>query len=162
MANFAAEMSAWGLKAEERMTAIWRESAQRVVNEVSAPFPGGTMSEGPIQGTAAQAAAVFSDYGPSGVTGNMPVITGNLRRSLLASTSGMPEVREGAKFEDPFNDIKLTIAGAEPGQTIYLGFQAAYAGFQESRYAFVRLTAQRWAQIVSESARDIQERTEGQ
>lgn len=128
---FNAKVAAWVRKSEEAMTAVFRESAQTVVNDVRVPVGSG---------------------------GNMPVVTGNLRRSLAVSLHEMPQIVDDAKSRynsDPGSNITLTIAQAKLGETVYLGFQANYAPYMENMYGFVRLTAQRWQQIVSEAASKI-------
>lgn len=127
----------------------------------------------------------------------MPVDTGNLRRSLMASTTEIPTISNNPDqtFADNDQQINLVIAGAEIGQTIYLGFQANYAAAMEygtkphviepkdklalhwyqggagvfakrvnhpgtKPYAFVRLTAQRWGEIVSASVQRIRSRVD--
>ncbi len=147
--SFSAQVGAWALQTRQRMEAGVRDAAQTVANDVRRPKAAG---------------------------GNMPVLTGNLRRSLMASTAQMPSVQAGdVIFTNSDGQVTLTIAGMQLGQTIYLGFQAAYArrreyGFDgadalgryysESGDGFVRLTAQRWPQIVEASARRIQGRVE--
>jgi hypothetical protein len=158
------------MKTQQRMEAVWRDAAQTVANEVRRPVSAG---------------------------GNMPIDTGNLRRSLMASTAAIPEIRptEIEGFVDNDGQITLVIAGAKLGQTIYLGFQANYAAHMEygtaphkifpkdkkalffhvggagvfaasvnhpgtKPFGFVRLTAQRWPQIVDASAQRIQSRVE--
>lgn len=134
MSSFSAQVSAWAQQTEQRMTAVARYAAQTVANEVRKPV---------------------------GEGGNMPVITGNLRRSLLASTSEMPSMRRDQReFGSNDGQIALTIAGWEMGTVLHLGFQAAYARVREYDRGFVRLTAQRWPQIVAEAARTIQGRVE--
>ena len=148
--SFHAQVSDWAGASKERLTAVFRDATQTVANEVRKPKAAG---------------------------GNMPVDLGNLRRSLMASTAALPSVQTGndQTFADNDGQITLVIAGAQLGQTIYLGFQAGYARRREygfdgadslGRYysergdGFVRLTAQRWPEIVAESARKIQRRTE--
>jgi len=132
MVTFAAAVNAWTKKSEARMNAVFRDSVQRLANEVRVPIAAG---------------------------GHMPVKTGNLRRSLLASTAQMPGLgAEKATYSDGSAQISATIAGARLGQTIYLGFQANYAPYMENRYQFVGLAAQRWQQIVRESMADLQRR----
>jgi len=58
-------------------------------------------------------------------------------------------------------NAKLVIAKAKIGETIYLGFQANYAGIQEAKNGFVRLTAQRWPAIVKASSAKIKQGAEG-
>lgn len=85
--------------------------------------------------------------------GNMPVKTGNLRRSQTASLKEMPTVADGkTKFNnDGGTNVAAVIFNAEPGDKIYIAFRAIYARVQEARYGFVGLTAQRWSQIVREN-----------
>lgn len=145
MGDFSSQVNAWALATEARTAAVFKDAAQTVANEVRTPL---------------------------GAGGNMPIDTGNLRRSLTASRDVMPSIKVGADtFADGSSDISLTIAGANLGDTIYIGFQAAYArrvnyGFtgvdslgrkynQAGRH-FVELTAQRWPQIVAASNLKIQ------
>ncbi|MEY9719764.1 hypothetical protein ABIA22_002254 [Sinorhizobium fredii] len=138
--SFAAQVSDWVLQEKERETAVFRESAQMVEAEAKKAVGNG---------------------------GRMPVVTGNLRRSLMASTTSMPTViRDKATYSDRSGEISLVIGGAEIGDTIYLGFQAAYAlrmeygyvgtdslgrTYNQKGYGFVEATAQRWPQIVKEA-----------
>lgn len=150
--SFGAQATAWAQQTKARSAAVFRSSAQRIANEVRE-----TVNEG----------------------GRMPIRTGNLRRSLLASTTAPPQVLQGQgefSFTDQSGGIELTIAGAEIGQTIYLGFQANYArrmnyGFvgedskgrtyNQEGYHFIEGVAQRWHQIVMEEAVIIQGQVAG-
>lgn len=104
----------------------------------------------------------------------MPIDTGNLRRSLMASTSAMPTIKEG---KETFTDtgLELVIAGANLGSAVYLGFQAAYAprmnyGFvgtdslgrvyNQAGFGFVDAVAQRWPQIVAAAEATVRTRFE--
>lgn len=145
--SFSAEVSAWASAELERAEAVFQTAAQTVANEVREPVAAG---------------------------GRMPVKTGNLRRSLMASTSSMPTIIEGKQqFTD--NPVELVIAGAELGGTIYLGFQAAYAArmnygfvgqdslgrsYNQAGFGFVDAVAQRWPQIVAEAETTVQGRFE--
>lgn len=146
--SFAATISEWGQAELERAEAIYQTAAQTVANEVRNP-----LAEG----------------------GRMPVKTGNLRRSLMASTSEMPSIKpEQTSFSD--SGIEMVIAGAELGGAVYLGFQAAYAprmnyGFvgedslgrvyNQAGFGFVDAVAQRWPQIVAEAETKVRSRLEG-
>ena len=134
--QFTAFMTKWALRTNGRMTAVFRNAAQEVHNQTRLPKAQG---------------------------GLMPVITGNLRRSLLASTSSMPSL---AGYETKFDREDATantmvIANAPLGSTIYMGFQAGYARWAEMHNGFVRSVAQRWPEIVQKSARDIERSVEG-
>jgi len=127
--SFSAAVSDFALKAEKRTVGVFRESSRIAAAEMMKP-----KSEG----------------------GHMPVLTGRLRRSLMASTAGMPGVEWRAK-DFPANEAQISevINNAEIGQTIYLGFRAPYAQIAEydEGNGFVRLTAQHWQQIVAEATK---------
>ena len=143
--SFTAQIDAWAGKSEARMTAVFRSSAQAVANEVRQ-----TVNEG----------------------GRMPIRTGNLRRSLMASTSAMPLIKSDAEFPDE-SSFELVIAGANIGETIYLGFQAAYArrmeygfvgadslgrNYNQEGFGFVAAAAGRWQDIVREQTALVKSR----
>lgn len=143
--SFAAQVSEWAKAELEREEAIFHEAAQAVANEVRTP-----VAEG----------------------GRMPLETGNLRRSLMASTADMPTIREDkTEFQD--SGIELVIAGSQLGDTVYLGFQAAYAArmnygfvgtdslgrtYNQTGFGFVDAVAQRWAQIVTQAEAKVRNR----
>lgn len=143
--SFAAQVSEWAKAEIEREEAIFHEAAQAVANEVRTPVADG---------------------------GRMPLKTGNLRRSLMASTADMPTIQEGkTEFQD--NGIELVIAGAQLGETVYLGFQAAYAArmnygfvgtdslgrtYNQTGFGFVDAVAQRWPQIVTQAEAKVRNR----
>lgn len=145
--SFAAQVSEWASAELDRAEAVFQTAAQDVANEVRNPVADG---------------------------GRMPVKTGNLRRSLMASTSTMPLIREGAQqFSDA--GVEMVIAGAELGGTVYLGFQAAYAArlnygfvgedsigrtFNQTGYGFVDAVSQRWPQIVAAAEARVRSRFE--
>lgn len=127
--SFDAAVSAWAQKAERRIVGVFREASRIAAAEMMRPKSAG---------------------------GHMPVLSGRLQRSLMASTAAMPQVQWRAKdFPPNESEIAGVIAGAEIGQTIYLGFRAPYA--QKAEYdegnGFVRLTAQRWQEIVAEATK---------
>jgi hypothetical protein len=133
--SFTAQVTAAIAKHQKRQEATFRASAQQVAREVIVPVAKG---------------------------GNMRVLTGFLRASLMASASQMPEINPEARppkdarpgqFAENIGPINLVIAGTTIGETVYLGFTAAYAGVREYHDGFVKLTAQRWQAIVDENAR---------
>lgn len=97
----------------------------------------------------------------------VPIDTGFLRNSLLASTTAMPALtREnpGGPGADGLAEIVLVIAGAEAGDVIYLGYTANYAAHvhygangRPSR-PWVSMVAQRWEQIVATKAAEVRAR----
>lgn len=135
--TFAAQVDAWVRKTDTTTVDVFREATRDLAREVMLP----------------------KDEG-----GHMPVITGNLRNSLAASTTARPPVRwakrgKGARNDFPPNEgqLEAVIAGATIGQTLFLGFQAPYAQKAELHdgNGFVRLTAQRWSQIVEQAVRTV-------
>jgi len=137
MTGFSAEVGKWARQSTARTTAVFRDSCQRLVTEMQKPVP----------------------------QGNMPVDTGYLRNSLLGSTSSVPKMRENATAEA--DQVVLTIATLQLGQTFYAGWTANYArhvhyGTNGRRGRMWRdLAAQRWQTIVAASARDIERRVAG-
>lgn len=99
--------------------------------------------------------------------GHLPKLTGNLQRSLAASTVAMPPIlfkdrkTKGGKeteFSGTLDGIFAVIDSATIEQTIWLGFQAPYANKAEADNAFVRLAAQSWQTIVDDSTRVVKAR----
>lgn len=131
--DFAAQVSDWVKNSKIAAEAIFHESAQRVIQEMQT-----TRAEG----------------------GNMPVDTGFLRASLIASNDAMPVIRSDAKpaagssYSYNAGPVALTINNTSLGGRIYAGFVAAYARFvnygtsKTPARLFVELAAQRWPEIV--------------
>lgn len=103
-----------------------------------------------------------------GQGGRVPFDTGNLARSIQASTSEMPKTAEGPF---PGGSIGAVTATLSSDQDIWIGYQAAYArrmnyGFvgadslgrvynQAGNY-FVEGAILQWRSLVAESIREIQ------
>jgi hypothetical protein len=129
--KFGAQVNAWARKSERRLEAIFKESAQRVIEQAQTP---------------------------RGAGGNMPVDTNFLRASGQASLTGWPS-GPSRQDESPGQfDYSITIAGARIGQTIYFGWTAEYARYMEQRYSFMRSAAQNWGSIVNAVTREAQVR----
>jgi hypothetical protein len=120
--GFAASASSFAEKVIRRQTAVYRFSVQDLVRMVLLPVAKG---------------------------GNMPVKTGNLRRSARASKRGVPGMTGGREFADGSAEIASTIATLNLGERFFLGFQAVYARRMEAKYGFVRLAQQKWRSIVN-------------
>jgi hypothetical protein len=140
--NFSAAVDDWVKKTEQRMVAVWKESTQRLNSAVVANLSGGVVN----------------------------VQTGFLRASERASTEAMPTIdskaqpKDGETYSFDEGQITTVIAGATLGQTIYLGWTAAYAArieygfngkdslgreYNQAPRAFVRLAAEQWQVIVN-------------
>jgi hypothetical protein len=140
--GFAAQVSAWVRETEQRMTAVFRESAQRVIAEAQKPVAQG---------------------------GRMRVDTGFLRASGTASLNGLPPATRDRPGEGAFayNPVAATlvIAGAGIGDTIYFGWTASYARHREygtssqAPDAFMRTAAQQWPAIVARVSGELQSRS---
>lgn len=130
--RFSAQVSTWARKSERRMTAIFRESVQRTINDAQTPVAKG---------------------------GRMPVDTGFLRNSMTASLSGLP-VGPSVRGEGQGNpdDVVLVIAGAKIGDIIWAGWAAEYSPFMESRYGFREAAVQKWPSTVRNVTRDLRAR----
>lgn len=138
MGSFSATVKQFTIDAEENTTLIFRDAAYKLSREVVR-----TKSSG----------------------GFLPHDVGNLGRSFSASTTDMPKVDKNAMDYGPSN-VEFVIAGVEAGDTLYMGFQAAYAprmnyGFvgtdslgrtynQTGNY-FVENAGAKWQQFVTEA-----------
>lgn len=88
----------------------------------------------------------------------VPIDTGFLRSSLMASTSSMPIASQdnpgAGSFTPDMGTIELVIAGAEAGDVLYLGYGARYGAYVHfgangrPGRPWVSMVAQRWPQIV--------------
>lgn len=143
--NFAAEIERWAEKTEAQLTAIFRQSAQDVIE-------------------------VMQEVGPSKAnpdstgTGRMPVDTGFLRASLVVVLNGdLPPAdrkapRRRKKSEGPIpwdvSAATLVINQANIGDRVSAGFTANYANLVNygssnfPGYHFVEYASGQWQQIV--------------
>jgi hypothetical protein len=145
MKTFTAQVKEWTEKARRNRQLVLRLAVQKLVRQL------------------------LENVGKG--AGQTPFLTGNLRRSLLASTSSLPAVRKDVEFKgDNSGQIALTIATWDTGSPLWLGFQAAYGmrleyGFtgtdsagrsynQAGRY-FVRAAVNNWQNYVNEAAKEI-------
>lgn len=124
---------------------VWKWSARDVVADMQNPRSG--------------------KRGMGGGTGNMPVYTEFLRASLMASTSHMPAMIPGhrppslsASYDYDPQKIQVVIDGAKLGDTLYFGYGADYAAYQNygtSKFTgrrFRDLAAQKWPTFVAKNA----------
>ncbi len=139
MADFAATVDAWCTETADRMERIWKASAHEV-------------------------GSIANRHPP------FPVDTGHARASFLASTESMPQIdpsdtnKDGLPVSFDFGTISAVIASATLGETIYLGWTAAYIIYLEYGHSkqapqgFARLAAAQWPSIVSGVVADAKSR----
>jgi hypothetical protein len=141
--SFSATVSKWVAETKQRQTAVFRESAQRVIEVAQTPIAAG---------------------------GNMPVDSGFLRASGAAVIgSNPPPLREkpagDGKHTFDMGDVALVLAGATATDTITFVYTAKYARPQEygargrDGRRFVGLAAQQWPRIVREVAAEARARS---
>lgn len=134
--NFADQVGAFVAKSEGRMTAVFRQSVQDVINEAQEPRGSG---------------------------GNMPVDTGFLRNSGQAALNNTPS-GESVKPDNyaggtwSADEAALIISRAQLGDRVVFGWVANYAPYMERRYGFLRLAAQNWPDIVRKNAQKLEKR----
>lgn len=107
MGKFADLVGDWANETEARLTAVWRGSIDMLADEMTTTRANG---------------------------GRLPILTGNLMRSLLASTSAMPDTG-AADAQYVGQDIGSVTASLTTDQTVWLGYQAIYA--RRQNYGFV-------------------------
>lgn len=136
--SFAAAVKAWGDKAEEKMTMVFREAATDLIE------------------TANEVGPSKANPGSTG-TGNMPVDTGFLRNSVQIVINGpLPQAnRANPGHPVPYSpSYEVAIVGAQLGDTISAGWTANYAVHVEYGTSktpprqFVGKAVQQWAAIV--------------
>lgn len=135
MDQFEATIADWARKVQGAELLIFQESAQELVSQLTAL---------------------------------VPIDTGFLRSSLRASTTAMPVMsldNPGAgAFSLDAGEITLVIAGADIGDTIYLGYTAAYGAYVHwgangrPGRPWVAMAAQRWQSIVAAKAGEVRSR----
>lgn len=157
--TFSATVSEWVAKAKHRQDAVFKESTQRLISEAQRVGP--------------------SKKNPTGDGGNMPVDTGFLRKSGVASTDGPtpidpkgvpPRTVKNENGEDvkpsytfTMGPVAAVIATLEMGMQIWFCWTAAYArvveygGINRIGRGFARLAAQQWQTIVSQVAKEARD-----
>ena len=143
--SFAATVSAWAKQTPQRLEAVRNRAIDLLAVEMTTTIPNG---------------------------GRVPVDTGNLARSLLASTQGMPKTAD-AQFIG--SDVGIVTAMLKLDQPIWLGYQANYArrleaGFvgtdalgrlyNQSGYHFVSGAIAEWPNLVAKAAKELQNSVE--
>jgi hypothetical protein len=143
MAGFAAQVADWVNEVEGAAEAIFKESVQELVATAQS---------------------------------RVPVDTGYMKNSLLGSTAMMPPIDPkaapvaGSAHPYTGTEISAVISGLELGQTLWLGYTAAYAArleygfngidslgrvYNQKPLGFVRLAAQDWTNIVQRQSQRL-------
>lgn len=138
--TFSKSIAEWALETQERIDAVHARSVELLAEEMTRTKPEG---------------------------GRVPFLVGNLSRSLQASKSGMPNTSAG-----PFSgsNVGLVTATLKASETVWLGYQAAYAarmnyGFvgadslgrvynQQGNY-FIEAATVKWTQLVEQAAEEV-------
>lgn len=143
--NFGAQVTAWAAQTEKRLQATYRRSVELLGEEMSNTKPNG---------------------------GRVPIDTGNLANSLIASTQGMPRISDGRFTGSNLGAVTATL---KLGQPVWLGYQAAYARRMEYGFVgadslgrvynqagnhFVAGAIANWQQIVTKAANELQSAVE--
>lgn len=160
MSGFAATVGAWCHGVVGALDAIHQDSVTDVVAEMQKVGPSKAATAADIKNANKR---FVGPPKPAGYGGRMPVDTGHLRASLMASTSQMPSIDpnnnnpSGRTVAYQPGQVEAVIQSAALGQTIYIGYTAAYAAKMEYEvpYAFVRTAAQGWQQIVAKNEAEI-------
>lgn len=130
--------SAWAGNTDTLLTALLRNSVQGLAKFASTTIPNG---------------------------GRVPVVTGNLARSVVVDTKP-PQIIDGLAT----GDYSLGIANIKPGDTVWIGWQAAYSkrvnyGFvgadslgrvyNQSGAGFAEAAAAKWPSILAAEAQKL-------
>lgn len=141
--NFSAQVADWVKNGKTACEAVFRESAQRVVDIMQTT---------------------------RGAGGNMPIDTGFLRASLVASSTSMPQIRAdakpapGASYGYDSGPIALVINNTPLGGKVFTGYTANYSSYAEFGTSktparlFVTLASQKWPTIVKQVEAELSAR----
>jgi hypothetical protein len=170
--DFSAAVDAWVQETTERLEAVFKESTQRIIAIMQEP--GYSVASVKIaikkgigsKGRGKKRAALQGPIRPQFGTGNLPVASGFLRASLMASTTEPPAMERprpqgDAEYNYTGANVTMTIIGAKLGQTIYACYTANYAAAVEygaqgrPGRGFVRLAAMQWQTVVNQVVSDL-------
>lgn len=138
--SFGAKISDWVAQTKARQDAVFQYAAEELLSEVVRPGP---------------SVANPDSFGG----GNMPIDTGFLASSLSVEIgTGLAPLRTnpGGKHSFDASALAVVISNAKWGDTLTASFAANYAIVMEARYAFVRLAAQRWPEIVTDACKQAE------
>lgn len=137
MTEFSAQARAFVLQTQQRLEAVMRQSVLDLLEEANTPVAKG---------------------------GNMPVDTGTLRASLSVTINDPSDRVLFQGDSKPAEDIAVSIAAFEAGDTLYGTWTANYAAFVEygtegraPRY-FLTQAAGSWQSIVDRNATELARR----
>lgn len=129
MSSFTAKVAAFQGKAERRMLAVFRQSAQELAEQASVPVAQG---------------------------GKMPVDTGALRNSIRGATGSMPDGSSDAVpvaiMKTMLGDklfIGWTVAYALRIEHGFFGTDVLGRTYAQKGYGYARSAAQNWQEIVN-------------
>ena len=140
MASFAETIGKWASRTPERVEAVHKRALEKLAVEMTR-----TKAEG----------------------GNVPVDTGNLYRSLVASTSGMPPTSDQPSAGSNVNSV---IAVLSTNQPVWFGYTAKYArrmnfgfvgadslgrAYNQQGNHFVERAVAMWPEIVSDAVQEV-------
>ena len=129
----------WASRAKRLDVALLRNSVQELAKEASKTIPNG---------------------------GRVPVLTGNLGRSVVISATP-PMMDKAGTIRTTAQNFSLGVAELEPGKPVYIGWQAVYArrqnyGFvgadslgrvyNQAGHGFAEAAAEQWPTIVIREA----------
>ena len=126
--SFADQVGAFVAKSQPRMEAVFRQSAQDVIEDAQQ--------------------RVNVDTGFLRSTGDTAL------NKLPVGPTQPPEGAAGFTWDA--DSALAIIAQATTGDTIFFGYSAQYATFVENRFGYIRLAAQRWPEIVRTNAQRLE------
>lgn len=143
--SFSAQIEAWVHKVEGAVEAVFKESVQELVEQAD------------------QILTQLVYEAPPSPNYNR---TGFLRSSVRVSTASMPLANrpQGTPDSGYMAEIEVAIAGAEIGETLYVGWTANYAGYVHYGAngtvpkPWVDMVAQRWQAIVAAKTAELRSR----
>lgn len=174
MAKFSDLVTQFTKETELRMVLVFRDSIQTFVEIMQEPGPSLAttriaIARGKISRNKRASKRQYGPISNPGGSGNLPVDTGFLRASLVATLGKTPPSLvtynpEGKRARYDPRRINAIIDQATLEQGINFTYTASYAYYVEmgahgrAGRRFVGLAIQRWPQIVSRSSRSLEAR----
>jgi hypothetical protein len=183
--SFKAQVDAWVAETKARMVAVRNGAAQRTIAVMQEPGPskatvkkavaaGAGLGKLRKDGTRGVSKRAFGPVPNPGGSGNLPVDTGFLRASLVATVGkanftlrDRPVQRRRRTYQYDDSEVVFAISDAKLNDPIEAVYTARYARVVEygsrgrAGRRFVALAAQQWPRIVAEVVAEAKARAGG-
>lgn len=156
--SFSGQIDEWVKQTQKRMTAVFRESAQRTLSQAQSYVP---VDTGYLRASLRVSLQSMPQIEKSTKLKSALTEAG---AAFARAAGATPNRSRGAGFFQHSGDYVLTIATANIGDTIYAGYTASYAAFVEygtsrtAPQAYVGRAAAQWNATVARVTQELKGR----